>query len=57
MRRRLVKETEVALTYGLRFPKRMPRIPSIEIGRAAFDPAFARKFWAKTLDLDENELR
>lgn len=57
MRRRLVKETEVALTYSLRFPKRVPRIPSIEVGQAAFDKAFARKFWAETLDLDENDLR
>lgn len=57
MRRRIVKETEVALTYGLRFPKRMRRIPSIEVGRAPFDPAFARKFWAEALDLDEDDLR
>ena len=53
LRRRLIKETEIALLYGLRFPERMTRIPTVEVGHGCFDPAFAAHFWSETLGLDE----
>ncbi|MFH1109036.1 MAG: hypothetical protein V1790_07575 [Planctomycetota bacterium] len=55
LRRRMIHETEAALLYGLRFPDRAPRIPRVEVGRGAFAPAFAARFWAQTLGLDETE--
>jgi len=55
-RRRIIHETEVALLYGLRFPDRAPRIPRVEAGRGAFAPAFAARFWARTLGLDGTDL-
>ncbi len=56
LRRRMIHETEAALLYGLQFPDRTPRIPRVEVGRGAFAPAFAARFWAQTLGLDETEL-
>ncbi len=53
LRRRLIKETEIALMYGLRFPERMTRIPTVEVGHGCFDPAFAAHWWAQTLGLEE----
>lgn len=50
-RRRLIRETQVALLYGLRFPNRHPRIPTIEVGTARFDPEFAIQFWRDALGL------
>jgi len=55
LRRRIIHETEVALLYGLRFPDRAPRIPRVEVGRGAFAPAFAARFWTQTLGLDGTE--
>jgi hypothetical protein len=55
MRQRLLHETEVALLYGLRFPKRSPRIPIMEVGSAEWHPAFAAQFWQDALDLDESD--
>ncbi len=51
LRRRLVRETEAALLYGLRFPDRVERIPTVEAGRSRFHPAFAARWWAQTLSL------
>ena len=56
MRKRILQETEVALLYGLRFPKRTPRIPVMEVGQAQWHPLFAARFWQEVLDLDECEL-
>ena len=56
LRRRMIRETEAALLYGLRFPDRSPRIPRVEVGMGAFDPSFADRFWAQTLGLDETAL-
>ncbi len=53
MRRRMIQETEVALLYGLRFPDRMTRIPTIEVGRGEFHPAFAAQFWSHVLEIDD----
>ena len=55
-RDRLIAETELALLVGLRFPQRVPRIPTVEAGCAGFDPRFARRFWSDALGMDEDEL-
>jgi hypothetical protein len=52
LRRRLIKETEIALLYGLRFPDRHARIPTVEVGHGEFDPAFAAQWWADAIGLD-----
>jgi len=49
LRERLIKETELALFIGLRFPQRVPRIPAIEVGGRSFDPDFAQEFWDSLL--------
>jgi hypothetical protein len=49
MRRRVIRETELGLLIGLRFPDRMPRIPTVEVGKEVFDPKFAEAFWEDTL--------
>jgi hypothetical protein len=51
LRKRLIHETQVALHYGLRFPKRHPRIPTIEVGKGRFHPDFAARFWNEALGL------
>ena len=55
MRKRLVHETEVALLYGLRFPQRMPRIPTMEVSQGRFEPGFAQRSWELALDLRDSE--
>jgi hypothetical protein len=57
MRRRLIRETEAALLYGLTFPNRAPRIPTVRVGCGTFQPAFAEQWWRETLDLDEAAYR
>ncbi len=52
---RMIEETELALLYGLRFPDRMPRIPTMEVGTGRFHPVFAANFWQEALELDEDE--
>ena len=52
LRKKLIRETEVALLYALRFPDRATRIPTIEVGRGAFRRQFADRFWSQTLDLE-----
>ena len=44
MRKRMLRETEVALLYGLRFPKRQPRIPTMEVGKGEWHPVFVAQF-------------
>ncbi len=56
VRRRIIRETEAALLYGLQFPESAVRIPTVEIGRGIFDSTFAAHFWSRTLGLDEMEL-
>lgn len=56
LRRRMIQETELALHYGLRFPKRIPRIPAREVGNSTFAPSLAMKFWAEALDIDIAEI-
>ncbi len=50
-RRRLIRETEDALLFGLTHPKQSPRIPTVEVGHGAFKPAFADQWWSAVLDL------
>lgn len=57
MRKRLVRETEAALLYGLTFPDRVPRIPTVQVGCGTFHPAFAAQWWCNTLELDEATYR
>ncbi len=56
MQKRMIAETELALLIGLRFPDRMPRIPTIEVGVGRFHPEFAAQFWSEALDIDMDEL-
>lgn len=53
MRRRIIRETETALTIGLLSPSSTPRIPIIEVGAGVFDPVFAARYWNAVLELDE----
>ena len=56
LRRRMIAETELGLLIGLRFPDRMPRIPTVEVGTGTFRPEFAAEFWSETLGIDVAEL-
>ncbi len=56
LHRRMIHETEVTLLYGLRFPKRVPRIPTAEVGKGVFDPVFAARYWAERVG-DESKKR
>lgn len=51
LRKKLIRETEVALHYGMRFPDRTPRIPTIEVGRGRFQLEFADRWWSEALGL------
>jgi len=52
MRRRLIRETEIALTLGLLYPEHGQRIPTIEVGKGAFHPDLVARFWNRVLGLD-----
>ena len=56
LRRRLIRETEQALLFGLTHPEKTVRIPTVEVGRSVFHPRFARAWWAQTLGLDVERL-
>jgi hypothetical protein len=49
LRKRLIRETELGLLIGLRFPERVPHIPTVRVGKGSFDPVFAQRFWEETL--------
>ena len=51
MRRRMRRETEVAILYGLRFPEHVPSIPKVEVGKGTFTREFSSCFWSETLGL------
>ena len=57
LRRRMIAETELALLYGLRFPERIPRIPTIEVGVGSFQPDFAAQYWSEALGIDFDDHR
>ncbi len=52
LRKKLIRETEVALLYASHFPLRTPQFPTIEVNRGTFRASFAKQFWSATLDLD-----
>lgn len=67
LRRHMIRETEAALLYGILFPDRVPRIPTVEVSRAtgdaglkraapAFDPQFSEKWWELVLAGDASVL-
>ncbi len=51
MRKCLIRETEVASTYGIRFPDRVPRIPTLEVRKGTFDPVFSDDYWSQRVGL------
>lgn len=55
LRKRMIAETEIALLFGLRFPERLPRIPTMEVGTGQFRREFAAQFWSEALGLEANE--
>lgn len=56
MRKRLIHETEVALLYGISFPQRVPRIPTVEVGKASFSRGYCRRYWQAALELSDREM-
>ncbi len=52
VRRRMIEETELAMLYGLCFPERHPRIPTMEAGTRRFNPAYAAEFWSSALGVE-----
>lgn len=52
LRKRMIAETELALVIGLRFPERMPRIPTVRAGEDTFPAELAAQFWAEALGID-----
>ena len=56
MRRRMIAETELALLYGLRFPERSDRIPTLISGTASFHRSMTVQYWAKALGMEEAEV-
>jgi len=55
VRHRIIHETEAALLYGLHFPDRAIRIPTVEVGKRRFDPVFAANFWSRSLGIEDTE--
>jgi hypothetical protein len=55
VRYRIIHETEAALLYGLQFPERAVRIPTVEVGKMSFNRVFAARFWADTLGIEDAE--
>jgi len=52
LRRRIIRETEAFLLYGIMHPQRTTRIPTIIVGTGRFHPAFAARFWRETLGIE-----
>ena len=49
-RKRMIRETEIALAVALRHPERIVRIPTVEVGCGDFHPSYAAEFWAQILE-------
>ena len=56
IRRRMIRETEIALIVGFMYPDRAIRIPTLEIGCGRFHPDYAARFWSELLDQTTNPL-
>ncbi|MFQ5414549.1 MAG: hypothetical protein ACE5E6_08835 [Phycisphaerae bacterium] len=52
LRRRLIKETELALYIGVSRPELFVRIPTVEVGKGTFDDDVAVGFWRDVLGAD-----
>jgi len=50
LRRRILRETEVALELGLSESFVGVRIPTVIVGQGQFDSAFAEAFWQKVFE-------
>lgn len=55
LRRRMIRETEAALEYGLLHPQTIAPIPVVEVGKGSFDPSFAHWFWHHALELSDDD--
>ncbi len=56
LRLKMMRETELALLIAAKFPQRIKRIPTIEVGRGTFHATDAAKFWQEALELTDEEL-
>ena len=56
LRRRMIRETEIALLVGFVYPDRARRIPTVEVGHDTFEPSFATQFWREALELNDDEV-
>ncbi len=56
IRRRMIRETEIALCVGFLYPDRAIRIPTLEVGGGEFHPDFAAQFWSELFDRNANPL-
>lgn len=56
IRRRMIRDTEIALWFGFMYPDRAIRIPTLEVGCGAFHPDYAARFWSDLLDPNANSL-
>lgn len=56
MRKRMIAETELALLYGVRFPERLTRIPTLIAGTGSFQRSATVRFWAEALGMKESEV-
>lgn len=57
LRKRIIRETELALLAGLIDPQPFQRIPFMEVGRGRFEPSYATWFWAAALGLDPAQVQ
>lgn len=55
VRRRMIRETEIALYIGFLYPDRAIRIPTVEVG-GELHPDYAAQFWSELLDRNANPL-
>lgn len=51
-RRKLIRETEAALLFGLLHPEKNPRIPTVMVGMGQFDSRWAERWWNSVLELE-----
>ncbi len=56
VRRRMIRETELALFVGFMYPDRAIRIPTLQTGCGEFHPDYAARFWSALLDQNTNPL-
>lgn len=54
MRRRMIRETELALLVGLTSNKQ-PRIPTIVVGKGSFPRSVSESFWEQLLEVSDVE--